>query len=338
MLGALGARDDLALEPYVVSFRARLDPTVRRVRVPAALAHRLWHWGRPRVLRHLGRGDVVHGTNYVVPPSRAARVVSVYDCWFLEHPEGVDPVVRRVGGLLRRAIADGATVHVSSRATADRLASLVEANRVEVIPLGCDPVPPPPDGMPPPPGLGSRPYVLALGTRERRKNLPRLVEAFGLMAARTDDLALVIAGAAGNDDTAIVQQVGVLPPKARARVLVLDYVDEATRRWLLHHATVLAYPSLDEGFGFPLLEAMGAGAAVVASTAGSIPEVAGDAALLVPPDDSMALAEALDDALDPTRHRRLVAAGRERAGRFSWPETAAGLSRLYHALAMGATG
>jgi glycosyltransferase involved in cell wall biosynthesis len=96
---------------------------------------------------------------------------------------------------------------------------------------------------------------------------------------------------------------------------------------------VLAYPSLDEGFGFPLLDAMQARLPVVAAHAGSIPEVAGDAAVLVPADDAAALAEALHHALDDDAARtRLVAAGLARVATFTWSATAASMASLYHRL------
>ena len=88
MHAALAARDDLELVDYVLSFRARPEPPTRRLPLPAALAHRLWaRGGRPQADRWLHDVQVVHGTNYVVPPSRLPRLVSVYDCWFLRHPE-----------------------------------------------------------------------------------------------------------------------------------------------------------------------------------------------------------------------------------------------------------
>ena len=115
-------------------------------------------------------------------------------------------------------------------------------------------------------------------------------------------------------------------------------VDEPARSWLLRHAAVLAYPSLDEGFGFPLLDAMQAGTPVVASTAGSIPEVAGDAALLVAPDDIDALAAALSLALtDDDVRRRLVAAGHAQCARFSWQRCAEEMTSLYRRTMLGDT-
>src|SRR6185312_5510739 len=116
--------------------RARPTAGERRLPLPAALAHELWRRSdHPRVDRWVPEVDVVHGTNYVVPPSRRARLVSVYDCWFLRHPESAHRDVRRAGDVLRRAIGTGAAVHTSSQATADALGELLPGADVTVIPL-----------------------------------------------------------------------------------------------------------------------------------------------------------------------------------------------------------
>ncbi|MFZ1489345.1 MAG: glycosyltransferase, partial [Ilumatobacteraceae bacterium] len=107
-----------------------------------------------------------------------------------------------------------------------------------------------------------------------------------------------------------------------------------TNAWLLTNAAALAYPSLDEGFGFPLLEAMAAGTPVVATSVGSIPEVAGDAAILCAPDDVAGLADALHRVLtDADERERLLAAGRRRLQAFDWEATALAMSALYRDLA-----
>lgn len=341
LLGAL-SRLDGAPEalPYLVSFRARPGDGVRRLPLPAALAMRCWSRADlPRADRWLRPAQVVHGTNYTLPPSSLPSVVSVYDCWFLEHPEQVHPHVRRAGEVLRRAVRRGATIHTSSLSSAERARALLGAERVVAIPLGAPPAPQAPVSTARPiPELDGQPFVLALGTLERRKNLPRLVEAFGLLADEHPDVRLVLAGGEGDDHAAVDEAILALPRHTTGRVLLTGRVDDPTKSWLLHHASVLAYPSLDEGFGFPLLEAMSVDLPVVASTAGSIPEVAGDAALLVDPREATALAAALATALgDDGRRAQLVRAGRERVAAHDWSATAGRMVELYASVAREAT-
>ncbi len=158
---------------------------------------------------------------------------------------------------------------------------------------------------------GARRYVLALGTIEPRKNLPRLVRAFDAVAADDSGLHLVIAGPPGWGDAELAGAVDAAVHGSRIRRL--GYVDDTARRDLLAGARVLAYPSRYEGFGRPPLEAMQAGVPVVASRAGAIPEVLGDAALLVEGDDTDALAGALEQLLsDDELRATLVTRGHAR--------------------------
>lgn len=322
-------RNDATLVPYVLSFRAELAPSTTRLPLPASLAVRSWsRVGRPRVDHWFGQCDLVHGTNYVVPPSRRPRLVSVYDCWALDNPGECRPAVRTAMGALRRAIGDGVTVHASSHATARRLRELFPGVDVAVVHLG----PPPSPGAVPNAAAvdptGGAPFVLALGTVERRKNLATLVRAW----SRLDepDLHLVLAGSASDDRPAVDREIAELPAPLRARVHLLGRVDDGTAQTLLSRARLLAYPSLDEGFGFPLLDAMAHHIPVVASDAGSIPEVAGDAAILVPASDENALARAIASAHhDDTRRQSLIDAGARRLGQFSWDRTATEMLDLY---------
>jgi glycosyltransferase involved in cell wall biosynthesis len=329
LVAAYADRPELDVVPYVTSFRARVRPPERRLPLPAGLAHRLWaRTDRPRADRWLGRPDVVHGTNYIVPPAAAARVVSVYDCWFLAHRDRAAPAARRTGDVLRRSVAGGAVVHASSEATAEQVRELLATDRVHVVPLA--PLPRPAVSPRPVDALGDRPFVLAIGTTERRKNVPALVSAFGCAATDLDGARLAVAGAPGDDEPAVETAVNALAPAHRSRVVRLGAVDESQKAWLLDHASTLAYPSLDEGFGFPVLEAHAAGVPVVATAAGSIPEVAGDGAELVPAGDVEALADALRRVVgDGMRRQELIEAGRENLTRFSWAATAEGLIALY---------
>jgi glycosyltransferase involved in cell wall biosynthesis len=335
-IDALAERDGLELQPYVTSARAKRRPSQRRIPMPAAVALRAWARPSAPMDRWLGRPDVVHGTNYVVPPVRCPRVVSVYDCWFLDHPEDAAPDVIRAAAVLRRAVSDGAHVVTSSDATSRRVRELLDTDRVRTVLLG-----PPPttddDGPPdtPPTGLPDvSDFLLALGTMERRKNMPTLVDAFGRVAREHPTIRLVIAGAPGNDVAAVDRAIARLAPEIAERVIRTGTVDAATKRWLLANARALAYPSLDEGFGFPILEAQQAGTPVVASTAGSIPQIAGAAALLSPARDVEALAANLYWVVtNDEMHAKLVRRGTANVARFSWTTTAERYHSMYREVA-----
>jgi glycosyltransferase involved in cell wall biosynthesis len=327
--------DPPVLVRYVLSGRAALPTGVVRLPYPARAA--LAAWGRvdhPRGRRSLRGVDVVHGTNYVVPPTGWPTVVTVHDCSPLTHPERVHPVVRAFVPVLRRAVAAGAWVHTPSAYVAAQAGELLGTTRVRAIPHGA-PRPLATDATsrqltPALAVLAGRPYVLAVGTIEPRKNLPRLVAAFGAVADDHPDVALVLAGADGPDSPAVTAAIERLAPPVRRRVVTTGWIDDATRERLLWGASVFAYPSLDEGFGLPLLEAFAASVPVVAAAAGALPEVAGDAALLVTPTDVDALANALAVVLDDdATRRRLLAAGHRRLAHFDWSATAAAMVGLY---------
>lgn len=334
MLDAIGRRPDVSVAPYLVSFRSKPVGGHRRLPVPGVVASHVWsRVDHPRADRWLDGTDVVHGTNYVAPPTRLPTVISVYDCWFLAHPELAIPVVRRAGAMLRRAVARGAWVHTSSEATAEAARSLLDTDRVVTIHLGPPPTPPTSVELDQPQlaeGFVGRSFVVAIGTEERRKALPVLVQAFGLFAAEDSDTRLVLAGAPGDDSDQIGAAIEALPAPTRERIHRLGPVDSDTKHWLVRHASALAYPSIDEGFGFPILESQLAGTPVVASRAGAIPEVAGEAAVLVDEHQPEAFANGLHRVLDSGVERLgLIESGYRNVGRFSWDATADGLIELY---------
>jgi glycosyltransferase involved in cell wall biosynthesis len=338
ILDAMAATPSLGLVPYALSLRARrinpknsaLPAGTRLLPFPAAAA--ITAWGRvdqPSAERWLAPVSVVHGTNFVVPPSGgAARVVTVHDCSFERFPELCSPDVRRFVPALRRAVARGAWVHTPSEFVAREATEILQTDRVVAVPHGVPRI-----ALPAAPlgGLvGDSPFVLALGTLEPRKNVARLVTAFGAVAARHPGLQLLIAGADGPARPAVEAARAALPPSVSQRVRLAGYVDEPTRATLLARASVFAYPSLYEGFGFPVLEAMAAGTPVVAGAAGAVPEVAGDGALLVDPTDTDAIAEGLDRILrDRSLAESLRRTGHRRAAGYSWRRAAEGLTALY---------
>jgi glycosyltransferase involved in cell wall biosynthesis len=359
-LGALAARPDLDVRAFAVSWRRRrgiaghLPPGVGFVdrAMPARPLH--YAWGRveaPTLEWWTGPLDVVHGTNFVVPPTRhAARVVTVHDLTTVHFPALCDAATLRYPALVKRALAHGAWVHTPSRFVAAEVVEVLGADpdRVRAVHHGVPPVAADREadgeadgdeaeaGAPAADGPGdpfadlfpSRPYVLALGTVEPRKDLPSLVRAFDAIAGDRPDLQLVVAGPDGWGVGAF--HAGGEGARHRERVRRLGWLGGRDRDRLLRGAHVFAYPSLYEGFGLPPLEAMAAGVPVVTTTAGAVPEVVGDAAELAPVGDVDALAEALARVVDDTELRgRLVERGRSRAAAFSWEACGQGLAALY---------
>ncbi len=302
-------------------------------------------WGRrdsPPVEWFIGATDVVHGTNFLVPPtSRAAAVVSVHDLTPLHHPELCNEATLAYPGLIRRAVGRGAWVHTDSAFVAGEVLEAFGADpsRVRVVNPGIPvlPVPAEVDAeavlrrlLP----AGLRRFCLSIGTAEPRKDLPGLVRAFDAVADRQPDVALVLAGPPGWGEQALAAAIDAAT--ARDRIVRTGWVTQSDLAALLARASVLAYPSLYEGFGFPPLQAMQAGVPVVATRAGSLPEVLGDAAALVEPGDHDGLVEALGRCLGDEEERgRLIAAGKEWSARYSWERCGEGLETLYRDAAAG---
>ncbi|MGH9181281.1 MAG: glycosyltransferase family 4 protein, partial [Acidimicrobiales bacterium] len=288
-LPVLAADPELALSAYALSLRGggglacHLPPGVRPLIRPAPAGALLAAWARadaPPGRWWTGVGgpaEVVHGTNFVTPPSApAAEVVTVHDLTPFRHPEWAAPATRRFPALLRRALSRGAVVHTPSAFVAAEVADLfgLEPGRVRAVAHGLPAPITAPAGEPP--VLGR--YVLALGTVEPRKDLPSLVRAFDALAASDADLRLVLAGPPGWGSDALDEAVA--RAHHAARIVRLGWVTPAEAVALLGGAAVLAFPSLYEGFGFPPLQAMAVGVPVVASRAGALPEVLGDGAHL----------------------------------------------------------
>lgn len=324
---------EIEVVPYVLSRSARdqaehLPFNTRFLKLPAGVALRLWtRFDRPRVDRELDDVDVVHGTNFVVPPTRRPSTVTVHDTFCLLHPTECDPGVRPFDAAIRRAAARGAWLHVSTRSIEHQVLTRYGADRVARVPFGVPPLGP--SGALPPSITG--PYILAISTIDHRKRHEHLVRAFRSVAPWDAELQLVIAGADGNAKDDVVKAVKALPADVERRVVLVGRVDEPTRAALIRKATVLAYPSADEGFGFPVLEAMAVGVPVVASRVGGIPEVAGGAALLVPVDDDPgALVDALRRVItDGALRARLRRRGRARADAYTWEQHARGMADLW---------
>ena len=314
---------------------------LRRLPVPERLLTVLWHrWRVPLWADLCAPGSAVfYSPNFVLPPLlRAKGVVTVHDLSFLRYPETHDPgLVAFLTAAVPRAVRTAALVLADSEHTRqDTIALLgVPAEKTAVLLSAADPIFRPVDD---PAALGAmrrrhsidRPYVLSVGTVQPRKNLPRLIAAVRLLREQTgEDILLVHAGRRGWL-YAEVQQAVQNHAMADSFRLIED-ADDSELRLLYAGAVALAYPSLYEGFGLPCVEAMACRCPVVASEVSSVPEVVGDAGLLVEPTDVEALAEALSRCLGDSELRAtLIERGTAQAARFTWERSAAKLHRLLH--------
>jgi glycosyltransferase involved in cell wall biosynthesis len=282
--------------------------------------------------------DLLHSPVFVAPLlAPCASVVTILDMtWFALPGQHT-----RVKGAYFRAMippSAGRAAHIltiSEATKRDVVALLGTAEeKVTAIPLGVDLA-----AFFPQAGAGraealkdhygiSQPYVLYVGKLEPRKNLPVLIEAFFAIAAGFPNHQLVIAGNPGWDYQAIYGTAARSP--VSRRVHFPGFIAETDLPALYAAADLFVYPSSYEGFGFPVLEAMACGTPVITSNVSSLPEVAGEAALLVDPLDSAALAAAMRQALaDPTMRQELRARGLEQARHFTWEETARRTLRAY---------
>jgi glycosyltransferase involved in cell wall biosynthesis len=306
----------------------------RSTPVPARWFDRLARaTGVPRI-EWLTRFDVLLAPNFVPPPTRTDRLVlTVHDLAFRRMPETAPASTLRWLSGFDAWLGRAARVIAVSQSTKRDLLELtnVESERVRVVPLGVDtgryrPVSAAAAGAAAARWGIDGPYLLSLGGIEPRKNLPALVRAFGMLA---DDMRpwLVVAGGGvrWNPEGAGLLEAALtdLPTAARARVVLTGFVPEGEKVALLSGAVALAYPSRYEGFGLPVLEAMACGTPVLTSNVSALPEVAGDAAVLVDPEEPASIADGLDRLVrDADLRGRLRAAGRERAAGWSWDETA----------------
>ncbi|HWQ52420.1 MAG TPA: glycosyltransferase family 1 protein [Bryobacteraceae bacterium] len=266
-------------------------------------------------------GDLFHGLNQRLPRRRARRTVCTFHDLFVLTGDYSTPEFRaRFAEQARHAAAEADRIIAVSGFTALQVEELlgVERSRIRVVHHGVR-------ALPRPEGTAREKVILHVGAVQKRKNIARLVEAFEQAGS---GWRLVLAGSAGYGAEEILARIENSP--ARERILTPGYVSAGELARWYGRAAVFAFPSLDEGFGIPVLEAMAAGAAVLGSARAAIPEVAGDAALLVNPEDTGDMAAALEKLIrDEPFRRELGEKGRRRAAEFTWERAATATWSVY---------
>jgi len=321
------------LEGLQNSFHIELAPSNRMLRLP-------WEQTVLPLKLKRKRIDVYHGAGFVVPLVKTcAQVVTIYDMTFQLMPKRHSLHKRLYFRAMIPAMVKGSdrVIATSESTKRDILGFVrVEKEKICVIHLGVagrfEPVR---DGerlaeirekynLP-------REFILFVGVIEPRKNLETLVDAY-LADSLSDRFDLVLAGSLGWDYSGLVRKIA--SSRVRGRVRMPGYVADADLPALYSAATAFVYPSLYEGFGLPPLEAMACGTPVITSSVSSLPEVVGEAAILVDPKDVGALASALQRILkDRQLREELSRRGRERAKLFTWDQTAEKTLEVYRLVA-----
>jgi glycosyltransferase involved in cell wall biosynthesis len=300
---------------------------------------RLWHRARLPlpVERWVGPVALFHATDFVLPPTRRATrtLLTVHDLSFVRTPDTTSPALKRyLDRVVPRSVRRADHVLADSQATKDDLIALyaVQPDKVTVLLSGVNArFKPVGDSAALAAvreryGIGDTPFILSVGTVQPRKNYERLIRAFAVLPDQ--NVHLVIAGGRGWLQGPIYAVVDAL--SLRERVHFIGFADDADLPALYSAARCFAFPSLYEGFGLPVLEAMACGTPVVTSNVSSLVEVAGDATLLVDPlsvdDINQALARLLTD--EPLR-AQLIERGLGQAAQFTWERAARQLLKIY---------
>jgi glycosyltransferase involved in cell wall biosynthesis len=323
-----------------VAARHRADPPdpwrapipVAHLPLPRIALYETWHrLRRPSVERATGPVDMIHATGIAMPPATRPVVSTVHDLSYLDYPEMFSRAgLRLFHRALELTLSDARLVLCSSLATVERCrAAGFDDARLRHVPLGVRVEPVTDESVAAVRvrhGL-ERDYVLWTGTVEPRKNLRGLLHAFALVEP-TVDLALV--GPSGwNEDLEAVLEA--LPATVRTRIHRLGWVTREDLGALYAGASVFCFPSILEGFGFPVVEAMAQGTPVVTSMGTSTEELVADGAgLAVDPADAEAIAEAITRVLtDEKLAARLAETGRARAAEYTWERSAALVEQAY---------
>jgi len=321
--------------PLILSFLRQLKNEGTKFKsfiypISPKLADKFWNqWRLLEIENLIGHIDVWHSSNWTQPRTKAKKITTIHDLTPVLFPNYHDQLVvenfKRNLQLIEKNID---MVAVDSRATKDDLENNSSINRQKITviypsvnSIFCQKSKESIDNVKKKYKL-EKPYILSVGTKEPRKNIKRLIEAF--VSLGRSDIELVLVGKHGWGEKIV--EMG-------NQIRELGFVDDEDLSILYSGAEAFVYPSLYEGFGFPVLEAMACGCSVITSNISSLPEVAGEAALLVYPKETKEIANAINTLLNDDKLRqKLVKNGLEQAKKFSWEKTAKEMLKIYQSL------
>lgn len=309
--------------PKQTSIQAKFFP------FPPSFLSRLWNnLHVVDIERFTGRVDIFHTSDWIEPPSICPKVTTIHDMIVYKYPELLNPnIVKTQRQRLEWVRKDGTFIIADSESTKQDIIShlKVPPSRIEVVYLGVSEVfrSAKPDAQAVlDKYLLQGPFVLSVGTREPRKNLTTVVEAFKQL--NRSQLELLIVGKYGwGKDVVLMPQIRILETATDSELAVL-----------YSHAQCFVYPSLYEGFGLPILEAMSAGTPVITSDRGSLKEIAAEAAMFADPQSAKSVAEMMEQVLglNSTQRASQIEKGKQHAAQFTWEKTAQQTLNIYKGL------
>lgn len=282
-----------------------------------------------------GRFSLFHATDFVIPRALpdARIIVTIHDLSFVKVPHAASPALRQfLDRVVPYSLARAVHIIADSEATRRDVCETynIHPHSISVVLSGVESRfrPSPHSDIRTRYGLGPHPFVVSVGTVQPRKNYARLVRALHALGSTYSDVQLVIAGGKGWLEDELYHTIDATGMSSR--VHMIGFVDDADLPALYTEAIAGVFPSLYEGFGFPVLECMACGTPVITSNISSLPEVAGDACLLVNPYDDLQIRDTLRLLLEDSALRaRLSHAGIQRSQRFTWERSAAQLLNVY---------
>ncbi|NKB25267.1 MAG: glycosyltransferase [Kiritimatiellae bacterium] len=342
-LGAFSSRHELTL--FCFDFKRKGIPfeakgtNLKTIQwCPGRVVQKMWktmNW--PPFNRFAGEADVYHFPNFIrLPLTTGKSVVTIHDVSFLRHPETTESKnLEYLTAQIQNTVEDADAIITDSQFSANEIAERLNVETAKLFPIHLgltDPM-----TKPTPKHVEQirnvfgleRPYLLTVGTLEPRKNIPFLIDVFEKIKGFEGDL--VVAGMRGWKDEPILE---TMKTSSRSHsIRYLDYVHEEHLASLYAGATLFVFPSIYEGFGFPPLEAMQCGTPVLSSSAGSLPEVLGGAAVLMKSFDPTEWADKIEELLDDSSQREtLQAKGVQHIKKFTWAETAEKTWNVYASL------